>query len=155
LKGNDQLLAHGLTQEALGKVPLFGNQMQDAEYRRAKNAANTFVLAFMRSTSGAAYGEKERYDHAVSLLPKYGDDSKTLADKAAQRESFLNAEYGGMGLGAQKIADYYKSQRTPQTVKQDLADIELQSLPKTVGKIVTNKHTGEKRMWDGTHWVEK
>jgi hypothetical protein len=162
-KKTADLLAHGASQEALGKVPVFGNQLQQDEYRRAKNAANNFVLAFMRSTSGAAYGPKEAEDHARAMLPKQGDDPKTLADKAAQRNNFVQTLYGGLGPG-REVADYLAKERKsngPDTnsaamdAKQQKIDEEMQHVkPLAFGDKRTNKKTGATRTWNGSHWVE-
>jgi hypothetical protein len=156
ISGNDQLLAHGLQQELLGKVPLFGNQAQNDQYRRARSAANNFVLAFMRDTSGAAYGAKEMYDHASALLPKQGDDPKTLADKAQQRQSFVDTLYGGLGPGRQ-IADYYdKKHAAAAQDKQSAIDTEMAGItPKGIGDTKHNVKTGAVRVWNGKNWVEK
>jgi hypothetical protein len=155
IKGNDQLLAHGLQQELLGKIPFAGNALQSAQYRAARNAANNFVLAFMRDTSGAAYGAKEMLDHAGALLPKYGDDAKTLADKAAQRQNFVDTLYGGLGPG-RAIADFYdKKRKTEEQTKQSVIDSEMQGVtPKAIGDTRTNIKTGAKRVWNGKNWVE-
>jgi hypothetical protein len=157
ITGNDQLLAHGLAQEALGKVPVFGNALQDAEYRRAKNGADNFILAFMRSTSGAAYGATERLDHAKAMLPKLNDDAKTLADKAAQRQQFVDTEYSGLGTQARKKADYIAKSYDPASAesRQRLIDIEMQGVKGGIpGEVKTNRKTGEQRMWNGSRWVE-
>jgi hypothetical protein len=156
LVGNDQLLAHGLQQELLGKVPYFGNQAQNDQYRRARNAANNFVLAFMRDTSGAAYGAKEMYDHASALLPKLGDDPKTLADKASMRQSFVDTLYGGLGPGRQ-IADFYdKKHAAAAQDKQSAIDSEMAGItPKGIGDTKHNVKTGAVRVWNGKNWVEK
>ena len=157
ITGNDQLLAHGLAQETLGKVPVFGNSVQDAEYRRAKNGADNFILAFMRSTSGAAYGATERLDHAKAMLPKLGDDAKTLADKAAQRQQFVDTEYSGLGTQARKKADYIAKSYDPASAesRQRLIDIEMQGVKGGIpGEVKTNRKTGEQRMWNGSRWVE-
>jgi hypothetical protein len=156
ITGNDQLLAHGLAQEALGKIPVFGNTAQDAEYRRAKNGADNFILAFMRSTSGAAYGVSERLDHAKAMLPKLGDDPKTLADKAAQRQQFVDTEYAGLGTQARKKADFIAKNYDPgsDASRQRLVDIELQGVKgKEIGEIKTNRKTGAQVMWNGSRWV--
>lgn len=156
ITGNDQLLAHGLAQEALGKIPVFGNTAQDAEYRRAKNGADNFILAFMRSTSGAAYGVTERLDHAKAMLPKLGDDPKTLADKAAQRQQFVDTEYAGLGTQARKKADFIAKNYDPgsDASRQRLTDIELQGVKgKEIGEIKTNRKTGAQVMWNGSRWV--
>jgi hypothetical protein len=154
--GNDQLLAHGLQQELLGKVPYFGNQAQNDQYRRARNAANNFVLAFMRDTSGAAYGAKEMYDHASALLPKLGDDPKTLADKASMRQSFVDTLYGGLGPGRQ-IADFYdKKHAAAAQDRQSAIDTEMAGItPKGIGDTKHNVKTGAVRVWNGKNWVEK
>ena len=162
ITGNDKLLAHGLSQEALGKVPVFGNQLQDENYRRAKNGADNFILSFMRSTSGAAYGATERLDHAKAMLPKIGDDDKTLADKAAQRQQFIDTEYAGLGKQAQKKADYIAKNYDPGSAEGDQRriDIEMQGVKGgQVGEVKTNKNPkspdfGKQRLWNGSRWVE-
>ena len=157
ITGNDQLLAHGLAQEALGKIPFAGNAVQTDAYRRAKNGADNFILSFMRSTSGAAYGAQERLDHAKAMLPKYGDDAKTLADKAAQRQQFVDAEYAGMGKNAQKKSDYMAKSFDPGSAesRQRLIDIEMQGVKGGLpGEVKTNRRTGEQRLWNGSRWVE-
>jgi hypothetical protein len=156
IQGREELLAKGLQQELLGKVPFAGNSLQSAEYRRARNAANNFVLAFMRDTSGAAYGAKEMYDHASAMLPKFGDDAKTLADKAAQREAFVNNLYGSLGPG-REVADFnIRKQKETEQVRQQTIDAEMQGVvPKGVGDTKVNLKTGAKRVWDGKHWLEK
>lgn len=156
ITGNDQLLAHGLSQEALGKLPIFGNAAQNAEYRRAKNGADNFILAFMRSTSGAQYGATERLDHAKAMLPRLGDDAKTLADKANQRQQFVDSEYAGLGRQGQKMADFLERKHDPAGAerKQQLIDIELQGIKGSqVGEVKTNRKTGAQVMWNGTRWV--
>jgi hypothetical protein len=156
LQGKDTLLAHGLGQELTGKIPFVGNKWQSDEYRRAQNAANSFVLAFMRSTSGAAYGEKERLDHAHAMLPRNGDDAKTLADKAAQRQAFIEAERAGL---PQQLKDYLGKKRETEIAtgqrKQDAVNIEMQGVtPKGIGDVKVNKKTGARRVWNGANWVE-
>jgi hypothetical protein len=157
ITGNDQLLAHGLQQELLGKIPFAGNAVQNDAYRRAKNGADNFILAFMRSTSGAQYGATERLDHAKAMLPRYGDDPKTLADKAAQRQRFVDSEYAGLGKQGQKMADYLAKSYDPGSAenRQRLVDIEMQGIRGSqVGEVKTNRKTGAQRMWNGTRWVE-
>ena len=162
ITGNDKLLAHGLGQEALGKVPVFGNKLQDEQYRRAKNGADNFILSFMRSTSGAAYGVTERLDHAKAMLPKIGDDDRTLADKAAQRQQFVDTEYAGLGKQAQKKADYIAKSYDPGSAEaeQRRVDIEMQGVKGgQVGEVKTNKNPqspdfGKQRLWNGSRWVE-
>lgn len=155
MDGKEALLAKGLQQELLGKVPFAGNSLQSAEYRRARNAANNFVLAFMRDTSGAAYGAKEMYDHASALLPKFGDDAGTLADKAKQREAFVNNLYGSMG-SARQIADWsIKQQKEKEQTKQYAIDSEMKDvMPKGIGDTKTNIKTGVRRVWNGKNWLE-
>lgn len=158
ITGNDKLLAHGMGQEALGKVPVFGNKLQDEDYRRAKNGADNFILAFMRSSSGAAYGATERLDHAKAMLPKLGDDDKTLADKAAQRQQFIDTEYAGLGKQAQKKADYIAKSYDPGSAEnnQRRIDIEMQGVkPAGLHDVKVNKKTGARRVWTGSHWVEE
>jgi hypothetical protein len=155
MQGREELLAKGLQQEMLGKVPFAGNALQSAEYRRARNAANNFVLAFMRDTSGAAYGAKEMYDHASAMLPKLGDDAKTLADKAAQRSAFINNLYGSLGPG-REIADFsIRKQKETEQARQQAIDAEMQThVPKGIGDTKINLKTGAKRVWNGKNWVE-
>jgi hypothetical protein len=157
ITGNDQLLAHGLQQELLGKIPFAGNAAQSDSYRRAKNGADNFILAFMRSTSGAQYGATERLDHAKAMLPKFGDDAKTLADKAAQRQQFVDSEYAGLGKQGQKMADFLERKHDPVGAesKQRLVDIEMQGVKGSqVGEVKTNRKTGAQRVWNGSRWVE-
>jgi hypothetical protein len=153
LKGKDELLAHGLQQELLGKVPVFGNQLQTAEYRRARTAANSFVLAFMRDTSGAAYGAKEMYDHASNFLPKQGDDPQTLADKAAARERFVQGKYAGLGQGGQRVAQWQDAQDAAKEQAVAAKSLTEVGRPGTrIGETVTSKKTGKQRVWDGKQW---
>ena len=155
LQGKDQLLAHGLSQELLGKVPVFGNQLQEAEYRRARNAANSFVLAFMRDTSGAAYGAKEMYDHASAFLPKQGDDQKTLDDKAAARERFVQGKYAGLGQGGQRVAQWQDAQDTAKDQTAAAKSITDVGRPgRRIGETVTSNKTGKQRVWDGKQWQD-
>ena len=162
ITGNDKLLAHGMGQEALGKVPVFGNKLQEEDYRRAKNGADNFILSFMRSTSGAAYGATERLDHAHAMLPKIGDDDKTLADKAAQRQQFIDTEYAGLGKQAQKKADFIAKNYDPGSAaaEQRRVDIEMQGIKGgQVGEVKTNTNPkspdfGKQRLWNGSRWVE-
>jgi hypothetical protein len=162
ITGNDKLLAQGLVQEAIGKLPVFGNKEQSDAYRAAKNGADNFILAFMRSTSGAAYGVTERLDHAKAMLPKYGDDTQTLANKAAQRQQFVDAEYAGLGKQAQKKADYLAKNYDPagSESRQRLIDIEMQGVKGTIpGEVKTNRNPkspdfGKQRLWNGSRWVE-
>jgi hypothetical protein len=154
MKGKDMMLANGLGQEMTGKIPFVGNKWQGEEYRRAKDAANAFVLAFMRSTSGAAYGEKERLDHANAMIPRYGDSPAQLADKAAQRRSFIAAEQAGL---PQQLKDHLNYKRTTEQATnqrgQEAVDIEMQGVkPAGIGDTKINKRTGVKRVWDGEHW---
>jgi hypothetical protein len=162
ITGNDQMLAHGLYQETLGKIPFVGNAAQQDAYRKAKNGADNFILAFMRSTSGAQYGATERLDHAKAMLPRYGDDAKTLADKAAQRQQFVDTEYAGLGKQGQKMADYIAKRYDPGSTenRQRLIDIEMQGVKGgQVGEVKTNQNPkspdfGKQRLWNGTRWVE-
>jgi hypothetical protein len=156
LVGKDQLFAHGMQQEALGKVPFVGNALMSDEYRRAKSAANNFVLAFMRSTSGAAYGEKEAADHARAMLPKYGDDPKTARDKAEQRQNFVDGLYGSLGP-AREVADYYaKKKINALEQRQGGIDEEMRGVePRGFGDVRVNKKTGAKRVWNGHQGLEE
>jgi hypothetical protein len=129
--------------------------LQESEYRAARNAANNFVLAFMRDTSGAAYGAKEMYDHARAFLPEYGDDAKILAQKAEQRRTFVESTYGGLGPG-KVIADASERRRNEEAAaKQTAIDTEMKDVtPAGVGDVKTNTKTGVKRIWNGKNWVD-
>lgn len=162
IKNSDQLLAQGWSEAAKGKIPFLGNKALSDDYRRADNAAQTFILAFMRSTSGAAYGEKERLDHAYAMLPKLGDDAKTLADKAAQRAGFIASEYASLGVPGQRYADNIAKQNAAEkqaagAQQQVTIDNEMKGVtPKGVGDIKYNKNNPQvQRRWDGQHWIEE
>lgn len=156
LKGKDKLFAEGAQQEVLGKVPFAGNKLLNDEYRLAKTAANNFVLAFMRSTSGAAYGAKEAEDHARGMLPKWGDDPKTAAFKAEERQRFVDSLHGSLGP-AREIVDWHAQRRTVAGAdKQSAINDEMKEVqPRGFGDVRVNKKTGAKRVWNGSIWMEE
>jgi len=156
LKGKDKLFAEGAQQEVLGKVPFVGNKLLADDYRLAKTAANNFVLAFMRSSSGAAYGPKEAEDHARGMLPKYGDDPKTAAFKAEERQAFLDSLHGSLGP-AREVVDWHEKRKTiagadkQEGINQEMRDVQ----PRGFGDVRVNKKTGARRVWNGSYWMEE
>jgi hypothetical protein len=156
LKGKDKLFAEGAQQEVLGKVPFAGNKLLSDEYRLAKTAANNFVLAFMRSTSGAAYGAKEAEDHARGMLPKWGDDPKTAAFKAEERQRFVDSLHGSLGP-AREVVDWHAQRKlTIGADKQQSINDEMREVqPRGFGDVRVNKKTGAKRVWNGSIWMEE
>ena len=154
LEGKEKLIAEGLKQEALGKIPFAGNKMLSAQYRQAKTAENQFVQAFLRSTSGANYGAAELQQHLDTLLPRYGDDAKTLADKHTQRENFIASMYGALGPG-RAVADYNsKVRQEKQSARDAQVDAEMKGADKVVGKVYIDPQTKNRRAWNGRRWED-
>jgi hypothetical protein len=153
LKGKEELLSKGLAQEAAGKVPFLGNAVQSAQYRQAKTASNAFVQAYLRATSGQNFGEKELQQHLDTLMPKYGDDTKTLSDKAIRRDNFLQGIYAGLPQSGRASADYNLEQsRGQEAARQSRVNDEMQGAEKVTGKIYVNPKTKARRVWSGTEW---
>lgn len=153
LKGKETLLAEGGKEEAIGKVPFFGNKLQEGRYKLAKNAADNFVQAFIRQTSGGAYGKEELELEARAMLPKFGDNPAQIEQKRQQREDFINRMYGGLGSGGQRVSDYYNNKsRTERTAKQETIAKEMGGVEKVVGK--PYRKGGVTRVWNGSEWEE-
>ena len=150
VKSNEKLLAEGTGQELLGKVPFAGNKLLDNKYRKAKAGAEQFVNAFMRATSGGAYGEAEAAREARAMLPRSGDDPQTLELKRTQRDAFVKNLYGGLGEG-KKLADFYGKERTAkETQKREKLNTEMEGKDKSK----TYQKGGVFREWVGDHWEE-
>ena len=153
LKGKEQLLAEGGVQEATGKIPFFGNKLQENRYKLAKNAADNFVQAFIRQTSGGAYGAAELELEARAMLPKFGDTPQQLEQKRQQRERFINGMYGGLGPDGQRVADHYaKKDKAEAQAKQEAIAKEMSGVEKVVGK--PYRKGNRVRVWTGSEWEE-
>jgi hypothetical protein len=147
---NEKLLAEGMAQEALGKVPFAGNKLQDAKYRKAKTAADQFVNGWMRATSGGAYGVEEAAREARALLPKPGDDPQTLELKRIQRDGMVKNVYASLGDG-KRVADYYGKEREGAlNKKRETLAQEMEGKDK--GK--TYQKGNVFREWNGSYWEE-
>jgi hypothetical protein len=156
LRGKDKLLAEGLQQELLGKVPFVGNRLQQAEYRRVRGAAERFVQGFLRDVSGAVIGPEEMVKHQKSFLPAYGDDEGTIHDKKIARDQIIGGLYAEAGPG-RAIADWQKQDRDKKALAEHARldkEMDTPNTPKIVGKIYKDTETGKRRAWTGDHWEE-
>jgi hypothetical protein len=84
---------------ALGglKIPLLGiglpNALKSSDRQQYEQAQRDFVNAVLRPESGAAISQSEYDSAAKQYFPSAGDSTATVAQKAANRQTKLNALY--------------------------------------------------------------
>jgi len=71
---------------AAAKMPAaLGNVAMSDEGRQYRAAQSDWIRANLRQESGAVIGAQEMADEIVNYFPQYGDDPKTIRDKAKRR----------------------------------------------------------------------
>jgi len=74
-----------------------GRKFQDAEYQKARRAANEFLAMVLRKDTGAAVTEQEFDFYAPMYIPMPGDKPETIEAKRQAREQFLIGLYDASG----------------------------------------------------------
>jgi hypothetical protein len=153
----EKILAEGLKQELLGRVPYFGNALLESRYRSMRNAADSLVQAHLRQLSGAAYSAQELTSTHNNLIPVYGDDARVMQQKAEQRNSVAQGLYLGLGK-ARPLADYAIAERSKaDKAAQEKIAAEMPPNPE-VGRIYEKTDPKTKRVikrhWTGTRWEQ-
>jgi hypothetical protein len=149
----DKILAEGLRNEIAGKIPFFGNAALENRYRTVRNAANNFLVAHLRRTSGAVIGPEEMLQHHRDLIPIWGDDAATVKNKREMRANIVEGMYTSLGT-ARPHADYVRKQRQQSDLAEQakIAD-EMKGVgTPEVGKIYQKGK--QRRYWTGSRWEE-
>ena len=96
---------------ALGNIPWAGESikqmaspMQSGEEQRVKQAQDTFGLMAIYHLTGKGVTVMEAKKTVEALMPKYGDDPKTIAQKAQSRKVILESMRTGAGRALQPAA---------------------------------------------------
>jgi hypothetical protein len=150
LEGKERLLAEGWADELAGKVPFAGNKLMSAQYRAAKNAAGLLVQADLRDTSGATIGTQEFKDRFALLIPRPGDGSLDIKNKAEARKAVLEGQRLALGP-ARPMADYVDKEHAKEQAEK-VAKIEREMAGKDKAK--TYEKDGVIRRWNGSFWEE-
>ncbi len=90
------------------------NTLLSADVRQASQAMRNFITAKLRKESGAAIAPSEFDDARLQYFPSLGDDTQTLANKKALRDSVLNNLIQGSGTAytqsSSNLTDNYFNQ---------------------------------------------
>lgn len=78
-------------------APVIGNAWLSPSARQGQQAAKDFIAAILRRDTGAAVSDSEFNYYASFLLPQYGDDADTLAQKKESRAQALESIRAGLG----------------------------------------------------------
>jgi hypothetical protein len=154
IKDGDKILATGLKEELAGRVPFVGNALLSSKYRAMRHAADSLTQAHLRQLSGAGYTAAELTSVAGGIIPIYGDDARTLAQKAEQRTAVERGLYLSSGKG-RPLIDYANKERAVAYMKaregRKATDPSGTSYPE--GTIRTKK-SGEKQSVRGGYWED-
>jgi hypothetical protein len=149
----DNILAQGLRDEIAGKLPFVGNAALSSRYRTVRNAANNFLVAHLRRTSGAVIGPEEMLQHHRDLIPIWGDDAATVKNKREMRANIVEGMYTSLGT-ARPHADYVTKKRQQSDAEEQAKMTEEMKGVGTpvIGRVY--KDGNKRRYWTGTRWEE-
>lgn len=97
-----------LKQTATKWIPLgLGNYLQNPEFQKAKQAADSFLTAILRKDTGAAITSQEFDIYGPMFLPIPGDSPQVIQQKSRARQVALLAIRSGLGT-AEAVAEANK-----------------------------------------------
>ena len=86
----------GFQDKMAGGVPVVGNYLKSEGYQKAEQAGQEFLQAILRKDTGAAITKEETSEYGAVYLPRPGDSTAVLQQKAASRQRALEALKAGM-----------------------------------------------------------
>ncbi|MEW6169275.1 MAG: hypothetical protein AB1651_16510 [Pseudomonadota bacterium] len=104
LEGRGDALADPVA-KAGASVPLIGNKLAGDKYQRAEQAGRDFLAAVLRKDTGAAITKQEMDLYGKTFLPQPFDTPETLKQKAAARQTALEAIKLGLGPAQQLVPE--------------------------------------------------
>jgi len=67
------------------------NFLQGGDYQRARNAVRTIVASWLYVSSGATANPGEVETQTEALMPQFGDDASTVADKQRRIQTYIDS----------------------------------------------------------------
>lgn len=118
---SDPQMEQSLTQLSdsfAGNFGALGRMFQDAEYQKAKRAADEFLAVILRKDTGAAITAEEFRMYAPMYLPLPGDKPEVIEAKRKAREIALTGIEMGLGT-AGRLGQIAKEKYGPQEMSDE------------------------------------